>query len=289
MLLKIELKRLGTFSPLRYPGGKAAFTGILDQIIKLKQLHGSVYVEPYAGGAGAALSLLFLEKVDRIVINDLDPAIFAFWKAATEESEWFASQVATIPLSVNEWRRQRQIYLNGSEHSTRELGFALFYLNRTNRSGIVEGWPIGGLDQCGKWKIDARFNREALSARIRAIGLYRNRIEVMNSDGIALAKEYLIKNEGLVYLDPPYFAKGKSLYLNHYKSEDHKSLAKLLNRHRNSAWVLTYDNVEPIRKLYPKRRILDFSLNYSVHSAKTGSEILIPSDSLGPLFAESSR
>lgn len=284
MGLKIELKRCGNFSPLRYPGGKAALTGLLDQIIKLKQLHGSVYVEPYAGGAGAALSLLFLEKVDRIVINDLDPAIFAFWKAATENSDWFAKKVANVPLTVDEWRRQRAIYQDKSRRGTKELGFALFYLNRTNRSGIVESWPIGGLDQTGKWKIEARFNRLGLAARIRTLGLYRNRIEVRNEDGISLAREFLGKSEGLVYLDPPYFGKGKSLYLNHFDEADHEDLAALLNRHAKASWLLTYDNVEQIRMLYPRRSIYEFSLSYSAHSARVGSEILIPSDQIAPLF-----
>lgn len=284
MGIKIELKRCGNFSPLRYPGGKAALTGLLDQILKAKQLHGSVYVEPYAGGAGAALSLLFLEKVERIVINDLDPAIFAFWKTVTEDSEWFARRVETVEVSVDEWRRQRAIYQDVSKRGTSELGFALFYLNRTNRSGIVESWPIGGLDQSGPWKIDARFNREALAARIRSVGLYRNRIEVRNEDGISLAKEYLSAKEGLVYLDPPYFAKGKSLYLNHYDGRDHHDLADVLNKYSEAAWLLTYDNVDQIRTLYPQRRIHDFSLSYSAHSARIGSEILIPSDTLAPLF-----
>jgi DNA adenine methylase len=165
-----------------------------------------------------------------------------------------------------------------------EQGFALFYLNRTNRSGIIESWPIGGLDQAGKWKIDARFNRAKLAARIRAVGLYRNRIEVLNEDGISLAREYLRKNEGLVYLDPPYFVKGKSLYLSHYNGEDHKELAGLLNLHSDASWLLTYDNVEHVRALYPTRSIQEFSLSYSVHTARRGSELLISSDSIAPLF-----
>jgi DNA adenine methylase len=283
--IPIELKRVSHFSPLRYPGGKAALTGFLDQIIKARKLHGAVYVEPFAGGGGAALSLLFLEKVDRIVINDLDPAIFAFWKAVTEETAWFVEQILNCELTVDEWRRQRSIYVDGKKRTFKELGFALFYLNRTNHSGIVEGWPIGGLDQSGKWKIDARFNREGLVERVKRIGLYASRIEVRNEDGLSLAREFLAKDPGLIYLDPPYFAKGKCLYLNHFELEDHKRLSECLNEFPSSSWLLTYDNVPEIRSLYGSRSIVEFSLGYSVHSPRTGSEILIASDSLSSLIA----
>lgn len=287
MGIDLKLKRLGNFSPLRYPGGKASLTGFLDQVIKVQRLHGSVYVEPFAGGAGAALSLLFLEKVERIVINDLDPAIYAFWLAVTTETEWFVSQIKTCPITVAEWRKQRATYVDRSKRGTKELGFALFYLNRTGRSGIVEGWPIGGLDQKGKWKIDARFNREELAERVRRIGRYASRIEVRNEDGLTLAREWLGRDEGLLYLDPPYFAKGKCLYLNHFNAENHESLAACLNEFPEAAWILTYDNVPEIKALYPDRSVFEFSLNYSAHTAKHGSELLIAADSLARVIQAS--
>lgn len=283
--ISIELKRLGNFSPLRYPGGKAMLAPFLDRLIKIKRLHGSVYVEPYGGGAGAALSLLFLEKVDRIIINDLDPAVYAFWMTATEHTDWLNEQIQTIPLTVEEWRKQRAIYANQAGRDTKELGFALFYLNRTGRSGIVSGWPIGGLDQSGVWKIDARFNRIELKQRIQRIGRYSKRIEIRKEDGVNLAKDFLGRAEGLVYLDPPYFTKGKSLYLNHFNLESHKALAKCLNSFPKSSWLLTYDNVPEIRSLYPKRRIIEFSFTYSAHEHKMGSEILVPSDALSASIA----
>jgi DNA adenine methylase len=278
--IDISLKRLGNFSPLRYPGGKAPLAGFLDRVIKAQRLHGSVYIEPYAGGAGAALSLLFLEKVERIVINDLDPAIYAFWVAVTQETDWFIKRINKVEVSVEEWAKQRKVYLNESKNGTKELGFALFYLNRTNRSGILSGWPIGGIDQGGKWKIDARFNRSTLADRVRRIGLYSSRIEVKNQDGLSLAKKYLQKQSGLIYLDPPYFRKGKSLYLNHFDDRQHEQLAECLNAFPRASWVLTYDNVPEIRSLYERRKIVQFALAYSAHSSRVGSEIMIPSDTV---------
>jgi DNA adenine methylase len=280
-MLKISHKRNQKFhySPLRYPGGKAFLLPFFDRIIQENGLHDLTYVEPYAGGAGAAIALLLLEKVDQIVINDLDKAVFSFWKSAVYDSETFAERIASTPITVKEWKRQRAIYKNPRSRCF-DLGFATFFLNRTNMSGILDGGPIGGLDQKGKWKIDARFNRDGLADRVRRLGSYANRISVSNRDGVDLIGDYLRRDNTFIYLDPPYYEKGASLYLNHYDNRDHAALAKQLNDNANAFWLLTYDNKKHIRSLYAERRIEGFSLNYNAYEARKGSEILVLSDAV---------
>jgi DNA adenine methylase len=250
-----------------------------DRIIQENRLHDLTYVEPYAGGAGAAIALLFLERVDHIVINDLDRAIYSFWKSAVYDSEHFATRIRSIPLTIREWKRQKAVYTD-PRSSGFDLGFATFFLNRTNISGILDGGPIGGLDQKGKWKIDARFNRAGLADRVRHLGAYANRISVSNRDGLELIRDYLQRENTFIYLDPPYYEKGASLYLNHYEDRDHAALAKRLNANAQAFWLLTYDNKKQIRSLYPKRRIEGFSLNYNAHEARKGHEILVLSDAV---------
>ena len=265
------------YSPLRYPGGKTFLFPFIDSIIKEKGLQGVTYVEPFAGGAGAALALLFLEKVDRIVINDFDPAIYAFWKAAIFETEKFVKKILSIPLTVTEWRKQKAIY-SCPKASVFNKGFATFYLNRTNVSGILNGGPIGGIEQTGKWKINARFNKEGLAERIGQLALYRNRISVFNRDGVELIRDFLGKKNTFIYLDPPYYDKGATLYLNHYKSGDHQKLAKQLNKHSKALWVLTYDANKAIESLYENRKIINFSLGYTARESRRGKELMILSD-----------
>jgi DNA adenine methylase len=267
------------YSPLRYPGGKSCLSDFLTDVIESNQLQGSTYVEPYAGGAGAALTLLMLEKVEDIVINDLDEAIYAFWKSVTEQPNKFIQKLEKIEVSVIEWQKQKEIYRRKSKDILK-LGFSTFYLNRTNRSGIIEGGVIGGSNQQGKWGIDARFNKEALIERIEKIALYKNRISVSNKDGILLIKELRRKKKVFAYLDPPYYVKGGSLYLNHYRHEDHERLANLLNNSSNLHWMLTYDNIDEIKKMYSARACYEFSLNYHADTAKVGQELLILSDQL---------
>lgn len=265
------------YSPLRYPGGKTFLFPFIDSIIKEKGLQNVTYVEPFAGGAGAALALLFLEKVDKIVINDLDPAIYAFWKAAITETKRFAKKIRTVPLTVKEWRIQKLVYERPRVNFF-DKGFATFYLNRTNVSGILNGGPIGGLKQKGKWKMNARFNREGLANKIEQLALYRNRISLFNRDGVELVKDYLGKKNSFIYLDPPYYDKGATLYLNHYKTDDHCYLADRLNKHPNAYWVLTYDANKAIETLYRDRKIVNFSLGYTARESRRGKELMILSD-----------
>jgi DNA adenine methylase len=279
-MITAKVQRKFLFTPLRYPGGKTSLFEYFDDVIKYNNLKDVCYIEPYAGGAGAALSLLLLEKVERIVINDYDKAIYSFWKSILEHTEEFVQLINDTPLTIEEWRKQKSIYTNGSEN-TLELGFATFYLNRTNRSGILTGGPIGGIGQKGKWLLDARFNKPKLIERIRLISLYSDRITVLNQDGLDVIRAYADKPSSFFYIDPPYYDKGQCLYLNSYGHKDHEALANLLNGLKGTRWILSYDNVPPIRELYrTRKKQYEFSLHYQAHSSKEGSELIVFSDSL---------
>ncbi|HUP60249.1 MAG TPA: DNA adenine methylase [Thermoanaerobaculia bacterium] len=272
-------RRRRYYSPLRYPGGKTILYPFFERKIVESGLTDVTYVEPFAGGAGAAIALLLNESIDRIVINDLDKALYAFWRSAVFESERLIEAIERTPVTVKEWRKQKAIYENKRAKGF-ERGFATFFLNRTNLSGILNGGPIGGLDQTGKWKIDARYNKPALIERIRTIAEYRGRITVTNEDGVELVGRYLRHKNTFVYLDPPYYEKAADLYLNFYVERDHARLAKKLNAHPDAPWLLTYDDRPEILKLYPNRKALNFSLSYNAYERRRGHELMILSDRL---------
>lgn len=255
------------YSPLRYPGGKAFLAKEFEKILEAIKLQKPVYVEPYAGGAGAALALLFEGKVKKIVINDLDLGIYSFWKSATEHSEKFAKKIMTTPVTMAEWEKQKKIYLD-KDAKMFDKGFATFFLNRTNRSGVLNAGPIGGKDQTGNYKIDARYNKKDLAERVRKIGKYKNFITVLNEEGIQLTKKYINKKNTFIYLDPPYMKKGRFLYLDLYKKKDHEQLATMLNDHADSHWVLTYEEMKYVRTLYYNRTRKRLSFKYSVRDSK---------------------
>jgi DNA adenine methylase len=272
-------------SPLRYPGGKQILARVLGHLIRLNGASGGTYVEPFAGGAGAALALLYGGHVDRIMINDADRCIYELWKAMLEQTDRFVDMLSNVPLTVEEWRKQRDIYRHPKGHSGISVGFATFYLNRCNRSGIIgNGGLIGGVAQKGRWKIDARFNRDELGERIRKVALYRERISLSCLDALAFLGERVSNlvhsSRPFVYLDPPYYAKGCALYLNHYKAEDHGCLATYVRERARFPWVMSYDNVPEIRKFYRGMRLVPFDLNYSARERRVGREVMISDSSL---------
>lgn len=270
-------------SPLRYPGGKGALYSRLRGLIRESDLAGCTYVEPYAGGAGAGMGLLISGQVDRVVINDLDPAVYAFWATLISDPDRLISKIEDIELSVKEWRRQREVYLACDPTDIDALGFATFYLNRTNRSGVLNGGPIGGLDQSGNYKIDARFNRPQLAERVRVLGLYADQISLSSSDGRSVIKKYVHARNTFIYADPPYFEKAGSLYLNAFNEQDHKQLAETLNSCAKGSWLLTYDDMPQVHELYAKRRRRTFELHYSAHRVTKATEIAVLSDEIADI------
>jgi DNA adenine methylase len=167
-------------------------------------------------------------------------------------------------------------------NSDEETGFAFFYLNRTNRSGIINGGPIGGYEQDGGWKIDARFNKSELIRRIQRIAEYRHRIKLYNMDAAKFIESIVpsLPHCSLIYLDPPYYHKGQRLYDNYYVHGDHEKIAHLIQEMHGPEWLVSYDAVPEIDKMYSERRKTSYTLNYSAGKQYEGVEVMIYKDSL---------
>lgn len=264
-------------TPLRYPGGKGRMGPWIAELMRHNRISGGWYVEPYAGGCGAALYLLMHGYVDRIVINDADPVIFAFWKAVTEQTDAFVAKIKGTRVSMAAWRRQREILKEPAAHTQLDVAFAAFFLNRTNRSGILAGGVIGGKNQDGEWKLGARYNKEDLIDRVQAIGKFAKRISVYGLDALELLDviENKLPKKSLIYLDPPYYLKGSQLYRNFYQPEDHKAIALRVSKLKCPV-IVTYDNAKEISALYSDFEQVEFSLKYSTHVARPlATELLI--------------
>lgn len=262
-------------SPLRYPGGKGRLAQYVIDLIEMNDLVGGHYTEAYAGGAGIAISLLYLEYVSHIHLNDVDRAVYSFWKSVIEQPDELARLVRDTPVTLDERLRQKAIYRNPAA-ATLELGFATFYLNRTNRSGIIHGGVIGGNKQAGTYKIDARYNRGELIRRIEKVASYAPRISLHNKDAVDFISEDLkpLAGKALVYLDPPYYANGHRLYRNTYKHADHARIAALVAS-VGRPWIVSYDNAPAIRELYAPYRQQTFGLGYSANARYEGTEVMI--------------
>lgn len=271
------------YSPLRYPGGKGRLSGFVQKIFEENKLLDGHYVEPYAGGAAVALSLLFNEYASSIHINDISKPVYYFWKAILNQTDELCRMIRDRRVTITQWKRQRNILRDFRNHTHLEVAFSMFFLNRTNRSGIIHtGGVIGGNDQTGEWKIDARYNKDDLINRIEAIAAYSNRITVTNKDAEAFLSDTVptLPPKSLTFLDPPYYAQGESLYENHYQPEDHVRLSGMVTKKLKRNWMISYDNRPEIRKAYKGCPTLTYSLGYSAARVYEGSEVMFFSDGL---------
>jgi len=271
------------YSPLRYPGGKAPFAPFIAQVMEENHLLGGHYLEPYAGGAGVALQLLFDGKASHIHINDADPAVYAFWMAATKRPGDLLALLDATPITMEEWFRCRSVLRDECVTDIVEKGFATLFLNRTNRSGILKAGVIGGKEQNGDYKLDARFKKDVIASRIEAIARRATDISVYCEDSLSLLARgaTFLPKRTLIYLDPPYYVKGKGLYRNYYEHDDHAAIAKLLQKNNFKwPWVVSYDNVEQICAMYQLSQSLTYGLNYTAQRRYVGNEVMFFSQAL---------
>ena len=264
------------YSPLRYPGGKSKLTPYVIETMKLNNLDGGTYIEPFAGGAAIAWYLLINEHVENVYINDLNKSIYSFWHSVLFQTDQLCSMIETTDITIDTWEAQKQVQTNHSDYSLLELGFSTFFLNRTNRSGIIKGGVIGGIKQEGNYKLDCRFNRDDLIKRIIEISIHQKNIHLSNLDANDFILNTLpsIQEKCLVNIDPPYYKKGKGLYQNFFEHSDH---FELYNNVKNikQPWIVTYDDTPEINEIYHDYNPLSFSLSYTAQTKRKGSEVLI--------------
>lgn len=269
-------------TPLRYPGGKGQLANFFKLVVSQNGLSDGHYAEVYAGGAGIAMALLLEQFVSCVHVNDIDHSIYSFWHSILEAPDELCRLVHDTPVTMESWHRQKLVQSDPNNHSELELGFSTFFLNRTNRSGIIWAGVIGGKAQTGKWRLDARFNKPDLIKRIERIALYRSRIKVYNQDAEQFIRTVLpsMPKSSLVYLDPPYYIKGEGLYENHYSHEDHLRIARIVQREIKQNWIVSYDNVQQIRDMYKRCHRWIYELSYNAQDRYQGAEIMFFSPNL---------
>jgi len=273
------------YSPLRYPGGKSKLSKFFEKICIDNRISGH-YVEPYAGGASVALYLLLEKKVQKITINDFDKSLYAFWWSVLNKTSELCSFIENTDITMINWKKMKKVQQKKETASLLELGFSTLFLNRTNRSGIINAGVIGGLDQKGNYKMDCRFNKEDIIKKIKLIAKHKKQIKLHNLDAVDLIKR--IKKESnnkntILYFDPPYFLKGPCLYMNSYKKDDHIKVSEEIKKIKNIRWVVSYDNHSEIKNIYrwvEKRKKIEFNVQHSAYTTRIGKEILFFSKNL---------
>lgn len=267
-----------TYTPLRYPGGKSKLAKQFETICRANNIN--LYVEPYAGGFGIGLYLLLNNVVKNVIINDIDPLIHSFWYSVIKHNKKFIDMIKNTDITIDNWYKFKNIINNYRDYDKLTVGFATFFMNRTNRSGIIKAGVIGGKEQNGNYKLDARFKKDELIAKIEHINKYKNNIKLYNKDAVKLIG--CIKNrldsQSLIYFDPPYYYNANTLYNNFYKPNDHRKIGDFIQT-LDYPWIVTYDDVKEISNIYSRSQKFSYTLNYSISKYNNkGSELLIYND-----------
>lgn len=270
------------YSPLRYPGGKNKLAKFITLACEKNNVNGN-YIEPYAGGAAVALHLLIEGCVSKVTINDIDRSIYAFWYSVLNHTDKLCKRIESVDVNIKTWHKQKKIQDNKNKANLFDLGFSTFFLNRTNRSGILTAGVIGGKDQSGNYKIDCRFNKSNLIRRIETIREYKSGISIYNDDMVDLVKRLrskINKEDSIFYFDPPYYVKGSSLYVNSYDHSDHKKVSDFIQEMDDVKWIISYDNVSEIKSMYSGLRSKEYKFFHTANKTKKGKEILFFSNDL---------
>lgn len=270
------------YSPLRYPGGKNKLSAFIAKICIDNNINGH-YVEPYSGGASVALFLLLEGFVNKITINDKDRSIYAFWFCVLNKTKQLCELIENAELTIDEWRKQKEIQNNKKSADLLDLGFSTFYLNRTNRSGIINAGVMGGIEQNGNYLMDCRFNKTELIERIKKIAKKKSQIRLYKKDAIKLIdkiQQEAIDKNIVFYFDPPYYLKASTLYMNHYQDNSHLNVSEKIKSIRNIKWIVSYDNVPEIQNLYSDCSKKEYSFKHTAYNSRVGQEILFFSPTL---------
>lgn len=274
-------------NPLRYPGAKSKLVPYIKKLIEAENLEGCTFYEAYAGSAAVAFGLLESKTVGKVILNELDPLIYSFWYSVMNHTNEIIQMIQETEITLETWK-EMSLYRNESYHvgkSIVQIGFAGLFLNRTNFSGILKANPLGGMQQKSQYKIDCRFNKQRIIKSIQELSEFSNKVEIYNMDALIFLKEktkYKRNVNTFVYIDPPYYEKGPSLYRYYYEDKMHQELADFIKK-KVYPWLVSYDDAPEIRRLYRRRQQQQIYLDYSANTRKQGEELLISNLEIPPM------
>ena len=257
----------------RYPGGKSKLSKPI--LCELNKHSSTEYREPFFGGG--SIGIKFLEgnnNIQKVWINDKDPAICVLWHSVINEPEYLKSKVLNfIPTTESFYQFKHDLLHNESNHI--DHGFKKLVIHQISYSGlgVKSGGPLGGKNQKSKYKIDCRWSPKHICKEIDKLNKLFSRFDVT-----CTCKDFeeliCAPGDALLYLDPPYYIKGGDLYQFSFSTADHKKLSKLLNS-TSHKWVLSYDSHPDVYKMYECSRIETVNANYSITTSRVKEELLI--------------
>ncbi len=240
----VNVASVPQLSPLRYPGGKTWLVPRIRRWLESLEHRPDVFVEPFAGGAVASLTAVMEGLADRAALCEIDPDIARLWRCIIGESERLAEMVEGFDATPD---NVRAALAETSEDEAR-AAFKTLVRNRVNRGGILaKGASAMRAGENGNG-VASRWYAKTLAARIRAIGRFAHRLDVLQGDGMSLIAHYRDNRSAAFFVDPPYTAAGKRAgrRLYDHNEIDHEALFQSMAAVKGP-FMMTYDqNAEVI-------------------------------------------
>jgi len=261
-------------SPFRYPGGKTWLVPYVREWLE-SFARQEMFIEPFAGGAIASLTIAFEDRAGYVIIAETDEYVSAVWRTILSgRAEWLADKILRFDLTVDNVKKE--LDRSSKTHLTqKDRAFSAILRNRVQRGGIMA--PGAGLVKSGEKNkgIKSRWYPETLARRIRDIADYRDKITFFHGDGFDLIEDFIPERKVAFFIDPPYTVSSRRLY-NHWKF-DHERLFGLLKKLKGN-YLVTYNDTEEIRDFARSYKIpfRTIKMKNTHHAKKT--ELIISKD-----------
>lgn len=241
-------------SPFRYPGGKTWLVPRLRRWLESLPQTPRHFVEPFAGGGIASLTVALEKRAARVTMVERDAQVAAVWRVILDQpdgTQWLARRILDFELTPT---NARQV-LDAPAPSLREQAFATILKNRVNHGGILA--PGAGILKHGEngKGITSRWYPATLARRILEIARHRCDIEFIEGDGMEVMEANAPAGDAVYFIDPPYTAPGRGkragarLYA--HNQLDHQRLFEIALTLKGD-FLMCYDNAPGVLELAAK-------------------------------------
>jgi DNA adenine methylase len=264
-------------SPFRYPGGKTWLIPRVRQWLETQKVKPAEFIEPFTGGGIVSLTVAAERLAQHVTMVELDEQVASVWQLIFTEGEgaWLAERIVKFKLTYE----SLQETLSSTAQTTRERAFQTILKNRTHHGGILApGSAPLKHGENGKG-IASRWYADTLRKRILALSEIRERVTVIEGDGIDVIRRNAHRSDAAFFIDPPYTAGGKRagrrLYT--HSEMDHEELFRIMSETAGD-FLMTYDDAADVHELAKRYGLAKEPVSMkSTHHTKM-TELLIGRD-----------
>ena len=259
-------------SPFRYPGGKTWLIPQLRAWMLSRPKAPSRFIEPFAGGGIASMTVGFERLAKHVIFAEMDEAVAAVWRVVLNgDAEWLARRIVGFAVTIENVRS----VLDTAPSALRDRALQTVIRNRMQRGGIMaKGAGLIKTGENGNGLL-SRWYAETLARRIREINERKDRFTFIQGDAFALMAEHRADSQAAFYLDPPYTVAARRLYT-HWQI-DHAALFARAAELKGD-FLMSYDDNVEIRELAARHkfRVRAIAMKNTHHAAQR--ELLIGRD-----------